>query len=388
MAKESCREMLEEQREAIGGLDIGGAHLKAYRPGVGAISVSFEVWRAPDRLEAALVSLIEGIAPLRALAVTMTAELCDSYVTRRQGVLEIIAAVERATSHSSHSRAPEVLYWTTASTFVGAEAASRAPLLCAASNWLALATLAARSLPNGARTALLVDVGSTTTDIIPLRDGEPDPLGRDDVSRLAAQELVYTGASRTPICAIVRTLPWRGAAIPVAAELFATARDAHLILGREPEAPADVRTADGRPATRQHALARMARMLCLDSDDFTPEDAAGAAKAIFDQQRRVIGAAAESVLARLGATRENPATLIVSGSGEHLARAATSGIEALGSPAVALSERLGPEVSACAPAYAVAALLAENAATEGTSPRSRRGADRFASRPTEDGPVS
>src|SRR5207237_8563934 len=126
-------------------------------------------------------------------------------------------------------------------------------------NRLAVAAVAGRFAPAGA--ALLVDVGSTTTDLIPLRDGVPIPDGRTDADRLACGELVYTGVRRTPACALL------GAG--GAAEFFATTHDVYLLLENIPEDSGDTDTADGRPASRGHAHARLARMPCGDAETAT-----------------------------------------------------------------------------------------------------------------------
>ena len=47
------------------------------------------------------------------------------------------------------------------------------PQECVAVNWLALATFAGRFLPTGP--GLLLDIGSTTSDLVPLQDGRPRP---------------------------------------------------------------------------------------------------------------------------------------------------------------------------------------------------------------------
>src|SRR5262249_58388006 len=137
---------------------------------------------------------------------------------------------------------------------VALDTARKDPLPVAAATWLALATFAGRQAPRGP--ALLIDIGSTTTDIVPLLDGRPVPRGRTDTERLHASELAYTGVIRTPLCAILGT---RGMA-----EFFATTRDAFLLLGRLPEDSSDCDTADGRPATRVCAEARIARMIGAD----------------------------------------------------------------------------------------------------------------------------
>src|SRR5207248_174454 len=123
-----------------------------------------------------------------------------------------------------------------------------APLQVAAANWLALAHFVARLFPH--ETVLLIDTGSTTTDIVFLNHGVPEPRGLSDPERLASGELVYTGVRRTPICAVL--------GMAVAAEFFATMQDAYIYLGLTPANPADCDTADGRPATRANARARLA----------------------------------------------------------------------------------------------------------------------------------
>ena len=89
---------------------------------------------------------------------------------------------------------------------------------------MASATLVARKCPD----ALFLDVGSTTTDVIPIVAGRVAARGRRIPARLRTGELVYTGALRTPVCAIVRSVPLRGRRCRVAAEHFAVAADVHL----------------------------------------------------------------------------------------------------------------------------------------------------------------
>src|SRR5258708_819144 len=145
--------------------------------------------------------------------------------------------------------------------------ARKSPLQVAAANWLALATYAGRFVPEGP--ALLLDIGTTTTDIIPLFNGKPIPRGRTAPERLASCELVYTGVRRTPRCALMGSCG--------AAEFFAPTLDVHLILDFIAEDPADCNTADGRPATKTAAHARLARMMCADLETSTPEERRGLA---------------------------------------------------------------------------------------------------------------
>ena len=126
----------------------------------------------------------------------------------------------------------------------GAGRRARPPLDAAASNWMATAQLVGRFVPE----ALLVDIGSTTTDIIPVTGGRVTAVGRTDPERLVAGELLYTGALRTNVAAIVRRVPLWGGECPVASELFAISGDVHVLLGSLGTDDYTCPTPDGRPS--------------------------------------------------------------------------------------------------------------------------------------------
>jgi probable H4MPT-linked C1 transfer pathway protein len=230
-------------------------------------------------------------------------------------------------------------------------------LLAAAANWHARARFAARFCR--AKSAVLIDIGSTTTDVIPLVHGRPRSRGITDTQRLSTRELVYTGIERSPVCALVRQLPYRGQWCPVAQELFATTGDAYLTLSELPEEPENTNTADGRPATRVAARARLARSICADPTTFDAADAHAAAAAIRRRQVTKIAAAVAIVIGQM----EPPAdTIILSGRGEFLARCVLNHI-GLAIRVVSLARELGPELSRCAPAHALAVLAREGTET-------------------------
>src|SRR5262249_4761154 len=151
------------------------------------------------------------LPPYDRLAVTMTGELCDCFESKRQGVEAILATLEPLASRSA------ICIWHQDGRFVDLERARADPLSVAAANWLALAMFAGRLVPAGP--ALLIDIGYTTTDVVPLCDGKPVPRGQSDPERLRCQELVYTGVRRTPVCALLGA---KGAA-----EFFATTLDVY-----------------------------------------------------------------------------------------------------------------------------------------------------------------
>jgi probable H4MPT-linked C1 transfer pathway protein len=322
------------------GLDIGGANLKAAHTDGQAFSVPFALWKNPTGLTDVLRRLLDDMPGADALAVTMTGELCDCFESKRQGVLAILDAVQAAAKTPIH-------VWQNDGRFVDVAAARAKPLPVASANWLALATFAGRYAPKGP--ALLIDIGSTTTDIIPLLDGQPVPKGRTDLDRLLARELLYTGVRRTPLCAVLGT--------HAAAELFATTLDAYLLLGFLPENPSDTNTADGRPATKAAAEMRIARMLCADLETSTAERRRRLVERVLMRQVMELGSDFRAVASRLPGPLQ---TVLLAGEGEFLIKIALQ--EQKDIPpcrAVLLSSELGAAISQAACAYAVAILAAE-----------------------------
>lgn len=339
--------------------DIGGANIKAADSEAHAFSVPFALWRTPEELSGALRGVLLRLLPADVLAVTMTGELCDSFETKDDGVRHILGSTLDALAAACGSDTPPPAFvWTTEGTWVRVEKDAPPPSTAAAANWLALALFACRYA--GEDPALLVDVGSTTTDIVPLRGGAPTPAGRSDTSRLQARELVYTGVTRTPIGMLRRRLPYRGELCPVAAELFATTLDAYVLLEDLPEALTCTDTADGRPADRKHARERLARMVCADRTTFSEEDALTAARAVRSTQEQLVEEALDDVIARLGA---RPSTVVVSGTGEFLVRELAASVS---SRVISLADELGPDRSAAACAVALAELTRERWPEPGT----------------------
>ncbi|MFP6764569.1 MAG: hydantoinase/oxoprolinase family protein, partial [Planctomycetaceae bacterium] len=291
------------------GLDIGGANLKVAHSDGACRSKSFAVWQNPERLTDQLRSLLADWLPCRALAVTMTAELADCFSTKAEGIDCILSSVEALAGDLP------VAVWQTGGEFVSADFARQFPLLAAAANWHALATFVGRMVPD--RHSLLLDIGTTTCDIIPIENGVPMPAGRTDLERLQSGELVYTGVRRTPVCAIAHAVPLGEGYVQLAAELFATTLDVHLLTGDIAADATDFATSNGTPATVDAAHDRLARAICCDRSEISQEQTRHIAAFLSDVQQQRLNGALNRVLAAGERTVE---AVVISGTGSFLAR--------------------------------------------------------------------
>src|SRR5688500_17724750 len=333
------------------GWDIGGVNTKVARIAAGEVAAvrsrPYELQHAPHELARVLRELAAevstpGASPPVAFrcAVTMTAELSQVFRTKRAGVAFVLDAVETAFPSA------DVQVYTVDGGFLDPAAARRQALNVAAANWAATARLVGVYHPD----AVLVDVGTTTTDIIPIVAGEPAALGRTDPDRLASGELVYAGAVRTPIEAIASAVPFAGGSAGVSAEGFALAGDVHVWRGDLDPADYGVATPDRRPVTRAFTGERLARVVCADRDLIDDRGVWAIADAVSSAQVDRIAAAVRRVSARHPAI----ATAVVTGLGAFLGDRAA---RAAGLDVVPLSSELGDSAARCAPAACVALLL-------------------------------
>ena len=257
--------------------DIGGANIKAADGQGWSHSEPFAMWQEWKRLSD-VVRHIQSLHPATHYAVTMTGEIADCFPERNDGVRAYCSIV-----FSCYRKRTTFLFTVSLAALLMPTRRVRHPLRCrciklarfSSTSWLACSFW---------EIAWLIDIGSTTTDIVPLSCGKPAAQGLTDWDRLACGELVYTGMERTPLPTLVDTLPHRGAMRPLAREWFATTQDAWLLLGYLEEDSQSVNTADRKPATRDAARVRMARTMLLEPSAFTLADAIEAADAIATSQ--------------------------------------------------------------------------------------------------------
>jgi (4-(4-[2-(gamma-L-glutamylamino)ethyl]phenoxymethyl)furan-2-yl)methanamine synthase len=337
----------------ITGFDLGGAHLKAAqvtRAGelVAALQLPCPLWLGMDRLESALDQALSRLTPIGPCAVTMTGELADLFPDRATGVRKLIEALIAGL--------PAARHWIYAGRagFLGPEQASARPLEVASANWQASAAWIAGQVAE----ALFLDIGSTTTDIVPLKGGGVMALGTTDRERLLSEELVYTGLTRTPLMAIASHVPFQGRRQALMAELFATAADVYRVLGELDEEMDQLPAADGGEKTADASARRLARMIGADLSDGTPEAWRELARAFAEAQLRLIHDSILTNLSRGGLSQDAP--LIGAGIGRALLERLAG---RLGRPCLDASRYFpstpaaAPWAAHCAPAAAVALLL-------------------------------
>lgn len=355
------------------GLDIGGANLKAAHSSGWSNSMPFPMWKQPETLAAGIAQLLEEAPAFIGVGVTMTGELADCFATRSEGVLRILEQTTLILPASMVRIYGVDGQWRTPS------AAARVPWTVAASNWHALARVVGATYPTGM--SLLVDIGSTTTDLIPIVDGNIAIEAATDSQRLQCGALVYTGIERSNVAAIVQRVPLYGSLCPVMNECFAASRDVHVWLGDMPEDHSDCDTSDGQPATRYGSRHRIARIVGEDGSTLADEDIDAIASCIRKEQASMISRAMQQVCAmprtskgkskssKIASKRPGPTSseslipdrIIVCGHGGFLLEDALE-IASWNIPKLEWSKTLGEGLSRCAPAYAIAVLAQEQLA--------------------------
>ncbi|HEY3422401.1 MAG TPA: hydantoinase/oxoprolinase family protein, partial [Methanocellaceae archaeon] len=282
-----------------------------------------------------LESIKKEAGAYEAIGVTITGELADCYASKKEGIEHISASVKKVF--------PEAVFYGVDGKFH--EDTSDHSLFSAA-NWMA----SARFIGRVHHDALFIDIGSTTTDIIPIVAGIPK-AGMTDFERLSRGELIYNGTLRTNIAALLQKVDVRGLSVRTASELFAVTGDAHLLLGHIKPGDYTCDTPDGGGKDETAAARRLARVVCCDLEELSVPEAVKIAEQAHARQVEILKECISE-----GAGRNGLRSAVICGLGEFLAAKALCD---LGIPFTILSHAYGGEISRVFPAYAVAGLLKE-----------------------------
>jgi probable H4MPT-linked C1 transfer pathway protein len=340
---------------AVIGWDLGGAHLKAARLAPdGRVEVVVQLpcplWQGLAQLERAVDEACARLGDAPRHAVTMTGELADLFASRAEGVRRLIAAM------TARLPAESVRIYAGPAGFLTPGAADDRPYEVASANWHASVRLVARRRDAG----LVLDVGSTTTDVVPFGAGQVLARGYTDPERLVTEELVYTGVTRTPVMALARSMPFAGERQTLTAELFATMADVYRLTGELPEDADPHPAADGGGKQPVDSARRLARMLGRDLEAAAMSDWQRLARHLAERQLRQIHDALDRVASR-GEVADD-AALVGAGVGRFLVERLA---QRTGRPYVDFADLVDADSSTrewaarCAPAVAVAALLVD-----------------------------
>jgi (4-(4-[2-(gamma-L-glutamylamino)ethyl]phenoxymethyl)furan-2-yl)methanamine synthase len=337
------------------GWDIGGAHVKVavVDPNgrvTAALQVPCALWRGLDQLESALEKALAGLPPVAAHArhaATMTGELADLFADRDEGVRRIVETLQGRFG-SAHLRV-----FAGEQGFLDPAHALKVAASVASANWVATAQFIASRVGE----ALLVDIGSTTTDLVAIHDGRIGATGRTDFERLVSGELVYSGVVRTALMAIADAIEFEGLRVPLMAEQFATTADVYRLTGELDERCDQHASADGAEKTLTASARRLARMIGRDAHERPLEVWQTLAASFRVTQLERVRRAAQQVLLRAAVAPAG--VLVAAGSGAFLVPELA---RALRRPAVAFARLVVSSlddptlIGVCAPAVAVASL--------------------------------
>jgi len=273
----------------VAGYDVGGAHLKIARVENGTLTAVRQLpcplWQGLDQLDAALTEAESVTGEATVHAITMTAELTEIFDSRETGV---IALLEKLRTRLRG----EMRIFVGLKGFADVQTARGNPLSVASANFLATARVVAARRPQ----ALLIDMGSTTTDILAC----DRPQGLSDAERLQTGELVYTGLTRTPVASVATRAPLAGQWQGLARDAFATMGDVRRILGTLPGDVDHHATADGKGKSVPESLARFARGFGRDADMRHLSTWQASAAYVCERQLRAIHDGVLQVLSRPG----------------------------------------------------------------------------------------
>ena len=317
--------MATPERDVFG-WDIGGAHVKTCRlQGGEVIDVAqwaCPLWQGMDQLAAVLQAAHARWPGLGAAqhAVTMTGEMVDLFANREDGVRRIAAELAQRLLPGTSSSGAMHFYAGDAGWCSSAEVATHWEAIASA-NWLATARHAALCIEKNDRNhdhndGILVDIGSTTTDLIAFKDGRVLTTSRTDAQRLASGELVYHGVVRTPLCALAQRIDWRGVHHNVMNEFFATTADVYRLTGELNTAHDLHPSADNAPKDTLATCQRLARMVGLDQRDAAASDWLDFARSWRAAQVAELGGQLRRVMAAHSLSRN--AVVVSAGCGDFL----------------------------------------------------------------------
>jgi len=318
------------------GIDIGGANTKITEIEGNNYKIHhiyFPMWKKKDELEDLLKNYNDNVDYV---ALVMTAELADCYKTKKEGVEDIINKVEKSFDCP-------IYVFDVNGNFLTSEEAKKNYLDVSASNWTATAKFVSEFIKDS---CILVDMGSTTTDIIPIKNGNI-LAEKTDLDRMMSNQLVYVGTLRTPVTFLTNKIIFRGKLTNLSSEYFAITADISLILNKITEEDYTCDTPDGAGKDRDSCLTRLARVLCADREMVSDDELIDFANKLYSNLLKLIRENVDAISKRFDLD-----DVVITGLGEEILKDALDGYNI-----ISIKETYGKDVSLATPSFAVAKLL-------------------------------
>ncbi|WP_407453641.1 hydantoinase/oxoprolinase family protein [Methanobrevibacter sp.] len=333
----------------IAGFDIGGANtdlaiIDFEGDEIKSMEVDFAylpMWSNNDDLSRVLIELIEKICPVSeidAVGISMTAELVDAYDTKKEGILDVVKKCGETFDCP--------IAYVGIDGMLSKEEIMETPLKAAAANWVATVQIATLISDN----CIFIDTGSTTTDIIPIKDGKECAIGKSDFERSATGELVYTGTLRTNLASFLDKVELNGKEYRIASELFAQTADVYTVLDLIKPEDYVCDTFDGGGKSKVECAQRIARVVCADLDMLSMDDIVELSKFIHKKQIEQIADGLKQVV-----ETQNLDLIVVTGLGKDILDKPAA--ESLGLEVKSMGDILTDEECVVAPAVGTAVMM-------------------------------
>ncbi len=240
------------------GWDIGGAHTKytvsfESKDVVECRIIHCELWKSLSKLE----DIIENVnfkykKKFNIInLITMSAEMCDIFCSRKKGVKSILSLFEkRDFINHIYTKDNEILK------LQGFKKYSS----CESTNWMVIADY----LKSFDKNIVAIDLGSTTTDLVLIKNHICVNTRYDDYSGLNTGELLYTGVLRTPIYSVTNSIVLNKKTYNIIPENFSTISDIYRLLNIIKNKSDYTNTADGRSKSIKDTLHRISRVFGFD----------------------------------------------------------------------------------------------------------------------------
>ncbi len=235
------------------GIDIGGAHTKLIgldnkKSIIFVNQLQFPIWKGTENLNNYFKKINKNIGNIPC-GITMTAELCDNFKDRLIGVKKIIKCTKKLKLKKYYfcNQKNKLL--------INPDLKSIASM-----NWLATAEFIKEKVSN----CIVVDFGSTSTDLILIKDKKIINKYYDDFGRLNNSELVYTGLTRTPTSSLTNKVKINNKDFHVMSEFFSNTADLYRINKLLSKNMDLYPTCDFRSKSIKNSYKRLARNFGID----------------------------------------------------------------------------------------------------------------------------